>query len=100
MTKGDLSLGFVGLGALGLPMAINLEKAGFPLRVHTRSGKPALFRLIAMGRPSAPSPTKPTLRSPLVMTHREAFGSWSTDALQLCLQNKKSRKPPFERPPG
>ena len=37
MTKADLSLGFVGLGALGLPMAINLHKAGFPLRVHTRS---------------------------------------------------------------
>ena len=37
MTRGDLSLGFVGLGALGLPMAINLNKAGFPLRVHTRS---------------------------------------------------------------
>ena len=39
MTNGDLSLGFVGLGALGLPMAINLNKAGFPLRVHTRSRK-------------------------------------------------------------
>ena len=37
MTKGDLSLGFVGLGALGLPMAINLHRAGFPLLVHTRS---------------------------------------------------------------
>ena len=37
MTKADLSLGFVGLGALGLPMAINLHRAGFPLRVHTRS---------------------------------------------------------------
>ena len=44
-----------------------------------------------MGKPSAPNPTKPRLRSPLVMTHREAFGSWSTDALQLCLQDKKSR---------
>ena len=37
MTKCDLTLGFVGLGALGLPMAINLHRAGFPLRVHTRS---------------------------------------------------------------
>ena len=37
MTKADLSLGFVGLGALGLPMAINLHRAGFPLRVHSRS---------------------------------------------------------------
>ncbi len=39
MTRGDLNLGFVGLGALGLPMAINLDKAGFPMRVHTRSRK-------------------------------------------------------------
>ena len=39
MTKCDLSLGFVGLGALGLPMAINLRRAGFRLRVHTRSRK-------------------------------------------------------------
>ena len=37
MTRCDLNLGFVGLGALGLPMAINLHRAGFPLRVHTRS---------------------------------------------------------------
>ena len=37
MTRSDLSLGFVGLGALGLPMAINLHRAGFRLRVHTRS---------------------------------------------------------------
>ena len=37
MTGCDLSLGFVGLGALGLPMAINLHRAGFPLRVHSRS---------------------------------------------------------------
>ena len=37
MTRCDLSLGFVGLGALGLPMAVNLQHAGFSLRVHTRS---------------------------------------------------------------
>ena len=37
MTRCDLSLGFVGLGALGLPMAINLHRAGFRLKVHTRS---------------------------------------------------------------
>ncbi|MGC6482370.1 MAG: NAD(P)-dependent oxidoreductase [Synechococcus sp.] len=30
-------LGVVGLGALGLPMAINLLRAGYNLRVHTRS---------------------------------------------------------------
>jgi len=41
MTKPELqppcSLAVVGLGALGLPMAINLRTAGYALRVHTRS---------------------------------------------------------------
>ena len=40
MTGYDLSLGFIGLGALGLPMAANLRKAGFRLNVHTRSRSP------------------------------------------------------------
>ena len=35
----DLRMGFVGLGALGLPMAINLHRAGFQMRVHSRSRK-------------------------------------------------------------
>ena len=30
-------LGFIGLGAIGLPIAVNLLKAGFRLKVHTRS---------------------------------------------------------------
>ena len=32
-------LGFIGLGAIGLPIAANLIRAGFPLQVHTRSRK-------------------------------------------------------------
>ncbi len=35
--KKKASLGFVGLGAIGLPIAANLLKAGFCLQVHTRS---------------------------------------------------------------
>ena len=37
MTRCDLRVGVVGLGAIGLPMAINLQQAGFDLQVHTRS---------------------------------------------------------------
>ena len=41
MTGCDLTpesrLAFIGLGALGLPMAVNLRAAGYRLRVHTRS---------------------------------------------------------------
>ena len=31
------SLACIGVGALGLPMAANLQAAGYALRVHTRS---------------------------------------------------------------
>ena len=37
MTRCDLRVGVIGLGALGLPMAANLRRADVPLRVHTRS---------------------------------------------------------------
>ena len=37
MTRSDWRIGIVGLGALGLPMAVNLHQAGLSLQVHTRS---------------------------------------------------------------
>ena len=40
MTRRDLRVGVIGLGALGLPMAANLRRADVPLRVHTRSRSP------------------------------------------------------------
>ena len=59
MTRCDLSLGFVGLGALGLPMAINLHRAGFQLRVHTRSRRaetdPELAGAVRCASPAAAS---------------------------------------------
>ena len=40
MTKSGLKVGFVGLGIMGAPMALNLLKAGHVLFVHTRSKVP------------------------------------------------------------
>ena len=37
MSRLDWQIGMVGLGALGLPMAVNLHRAGLKLHVHTRS---------------------------------------------------------------
>lgn len=37
MTRSEWRVGMVGLGALGLPMAINLHQVGLNLQVHTRS---------------------------------------------------------------
>ena len=51
MTGCDLRLGFVGLGALGLPMAVNLQRAGVSLRVHTRSRRAETDPQLAGARP-------------------------------------------------
>ena len=34
------TIGFIGLGIMGRPMAKNLLKAGYPLVVHSRSQEP------------------------------------------------------------
>ena len=44
-------LGFVGLGAIGLPIAANLVKAGFPLKVHTRSRSAETSRKLKGAKP-------------------------------------------------
>jgi 2-hydroxy-3-oxopropionate reductase len=48
------TLGFIGLGIMGRPMAKNLVKAGYPLVVHSRSKGP-VEDLTAAGARSAPS---------------------------------------------
>ena len=48
-------IGFIGLGALGLPMAKNLIKAGFDLTVYARRPEPAA-EVRALGARSADSP--------------------------------------------
>jgi 2-hydroxy-3-oxopropionate reductase len=48
-------VGFIGLGLMGRPMALNLRKAGFPLVVHSRS-RPPVDELLLAGATSAPTP--------------------------------------------
>src|SRR5436309_5501949 len=49
------TVGFIGLGYMGKPMARNLLKAGFPLVVHNRS-QGAVQELVAEGATAASSP--------------------------------------------
>ena len=53
----DSRLAFIGLGALGLPMATNLQTAGYTLQVHTRSrlaeSDPDLAGALASASPAA-----------------------------------------------
>ena len=57
MCRSDWQIGMVGLGALGLPMAANLRRAGLTLQVHTRSrgaeNDPQLAGAISCANPAA-----------------------------------------------
>lgn len=62
-----LSVGFIGLGYMGKPMARNLLKAGFPLTVHNRS-QGAVQELVAEGAQPAGSPGELAERVEVVFT--------------------------------
>jgi 3-hydroxyisobutyrate dehydrogenase-like beta-hydroxyacid dehydrogenase len=47
--KQTITLGFIGLGPIGLPIAINLLKAGYQLRVYNRTQQKAAPVIGALG---------------------------------------------------
>lgn len=55
MTPSLPRLGFIGLGVMGRPMALNLLRAGYPLTVHSRS-RPPVDELVTAGARAADSP--------------------------------------------
>jgi 2-hydroxy-3-oxopropionate reductase len=61
------TLGFIGLGIMGKPMAHNLLAAGYPLIVHNRS-QAAVVELIQAGAAKAGSPREIAERSEVVIT--------------------------------
>ncbi len=52
-----LKLGFIGLGVMGRPMALNLMKAGYAMMVYARRPQ-ALEPLVAAGARTAPNPAE------------------------------------------
>ncbi|MEM1507010.1 MAG: 2-hydroxy-3-oxopropionate reductase [Candidatus Bathyarchaeia archaeon] len=60
-------IGFIGLGIMGKPMAINLLRAGYPLTVWNRT-RSKMDDLIAMGAYGASSPKEVAERSDVVIT--------------------------------
>jgi 2-hydroxy-3-oxopropionate reductase len=60
-------IGFIGLGIMGRPMALNLLNAGFELTVHSRSRAP-VDALVAAGAIAAKSPREVAERSTLIIT--------------------------------
>jgi 3-hydroxyisobutyrate dehydrogenase-like beta-hydroxyacid dehydrogenase len=62
-----VQIGFIGLGIMGTPMALNLLKAGFPLTVYNRTA--AKCRpLVDAGAAQASSPREVAERSEVVIT--------------------------------
>ncbi len=61
------AVGFIGLGLMGKPMALNLLKAGYSLTVHSRSRGP-VDALVAAGAAAADSPAAVARASDIVIT--------------------------------
>ena len=61
------TIGFIGLGVMGKPMARNLLKVGYPLVVHNHSREP-VEELAAEGAEPAFSPAEVASRSELIIT--------------------------------
>jgi 2-hydroxy-3-oxopropionate reductase len=60
-------IGFVGLGIMGKPMALNLMKAGYQLTVHSR-GRLPVDEVVAAGATEAWTPCQVAEQSDLVIT--------------------------------
>jgi 2-hydroxy-3-oxopropionate reductase len=61
------TIGFIGLGIMGLPMANHLLRAGYPLVVHNRSRR-AVDECVAAGAAEAHSPEEVASRSQVIIT--------------------------------
>ncbi len=61
------TVGFIGLGTMGKPMARNLIKAGYPLVVHNRS-RQAVEELTKEGAQAATTPKEVAARSDVLIT--------------------------------
>ncbi|MGE3844888.1 MAG: NAD(P)-dependent oxidoreductase, partial [Vicinamibacterales bacterium] len=61
-------IGFIGLGVMGRPMALNVIKAGYRLVFYNRSPRPSVDELKAAGAEQAQSPSAVAARCPVVIT--------------------------------
>ena len=60
-------IGFIGLGLMGKPMALNLRKKGFDVLVHNRS-RPAVEALVGAGARPAGSPAEVARSAKIIIT--------------------------------
>ncbi len=67
-SPGDTKIGFVGLGIMGAPMALNLLKAGYSLKVYNRSDRQEVEDVVAAGGERVATPKDAAAGSQVVIT--------------------------------
>src|SRR5688572_17117532 len=67
MATSAVSVGFIGLGNMGNPMAVNVLKNGFPMTVFDKVTK-TMENLVAAGAKGAASPKEVVERSEVIIT--------------------------------
>jgi 2-hydroxy-3-oxopropionate reductase len=75
-----ISVGYIGLGLMGKPMARNIMQAGFPLVAHNRS-RAAVEELVAQGAKAATTPAEVASQVDVIFTNLPD----SPDVLQVAL---------------
>lgn len=67
-SPGNTKIGFVGLGIMGAPMALNLLKAGYSLKVYNRSDRPGVDDVVVAGGERVATPKDAAAGSQIVIT--------------------------------
>ena len=65
---GSTQVGFVGLGIMGAPMALNLIKAGFSLKVYNRTDRPRVQEVVDAGAKRVATPAAAANGSDVIIT--------------------------------
>ena len=89
------TIGFIGLGIMGKPMARNLLKAGYPLVVHNRS-RGAVDELSKEGAQAAGNSNDVAARSEIVITMLPDSRASRIRSGDICLSRSRpgTRAPP------
>ena len=67
-TPGQTQIGIVGLGIMGAPMALNVMKAGFSLKVYNRSDRPRVQEVVDAGGQRVATPKAAAEGSDVIIT--------------------------------
>ncbi len=68
-TPGTAQIGFIGLGIMGAPMALNLIEAGFSLKVYNRTDRPRVQEVVDAGGERVATPAETASGSDVIITN-------------------------------